>query len=110
MCCQLDTLLQCVPRAAAPLCCCPCAQELDACSQAVGSAAARVASLQVLEAVVSEFSLVTASQLGLSWEFHVTCRNQLEVRQPLAAATLQQRGSMLHAMLHAAVRPQQQGW
>ncbi|KAF8068447.1 xpo4 [Scenedesmus sp. PABB004] len=53
-------------------------QELDASAHAVGGAAAAVAALQVLEAVVSEFSLVTASALGLSWEFHETCRNQLE--------------------------------
>lgn len=54
-------------------------QELDASAKAVGSAAAQVVSLQVMEAVVSEFSLVTASALGLSWEFHENCRNQLEV-------------------------------
>eukprot|EP00775_Hariotina_reticulata_P007177 gene7177-7391_t len=53
-------------------------QELASSSTAFGSSAAQVASLQVLESVVSEFSLVTASQLGLSWEFHETCRNQLE--------------------------------
>lgn len=57
-------------------------QELDASSKAAGGAAAAVVSLQVLEAVVSEFSLVTASALGLSWEFHETCRNQLEVGLP----------------------------
>jgi hypothetical protein len=55
-------------------------QELDASAKAVGSAPAAVVSLQVMEAVVSEFSLVTASALGLSWEFHENCRNQLEVR------------------------------
>lgn len=53
-------------------------QELDASAKAAGSPAAAVVSLQVMEAVVSEFSLVTASALGLSWEFHETCRNQLE--------------------------------
>eukprot|EP00878_Enallax_costatus_P024514 GHUV01026164.1.p1 GENE.GHUV01026164.1~~GHUV01026164.1.p1 ORF type:complete len:1105 (+),score=386.39 GHUV01026164.1:1431-4745(+) len=53
-------------------------QELDASAKTVGSPAAQIVSLQVMEAVVSEFSLVTASALGLSWEFHENCRNQLE--------------------------------
>jgi hypothetical protein len=63
-------------------------QELDASAQTVGSAAAAVVSLQVMEAVVSEFSLVTASALGLSWEFHENCRNQLEVRTAGCLAAL----------------------
>lgn len=47
----------------------------------MGSAAAQVAALQVMEAAVSEFSLVTASPIGLSWEYHESCRNLFEVRQ-----------------------------
>jgi hypothetical protein len=62
-------------------------QELSASSSAVGSSSAQVAALQVVESVVSEFSLVTASQLGLSWEFHETCRNQLEVSQQPGTTT-----------------------
>lgn len=53
----------------------------------MGSAAAQVVSLQVMEAVVSEFSLVTASALGLSWEFHEVCRNQMEVSKGNEALT-----------------------
>jgi hypothetical protein len=61
-----------------PWLCAP--QELSASSQAVGSAAAQVVGLQVMEAAVSEFSLVTASPIGLSWEYHESCRNVFEVR------------------------------
>jgi hypothetical protein len=39
-----------------------------------------MAALQVMEAAVSEFSLVTASPIGLSWEYHESCRNMFEVR------------------------------
>lgn len=54
-------------------------QELSASSQAVGNAAAPVVALQVMDAAVSEFSLVTASPIGLSWEYHESCRNMFEV-------------------------------
>lgn len=53
-------------------------QELSSSSQAVGSAPAQVVALQVMEAAVSEFSLVTASPIGLSWEYHESCRNAFE--------------------------------
>lgn len=46
---------------------------------APGAAARLRTSLEVLEAVVSEFSLATASALGVSWEFHERCRDELEV-------------------------------
>jgi type II secretory pathway pseudopilin PulG len=59
-------------------------QELHASSQAVGNASAQVVALQVLEAAVSEFSLVTASPIGLSWEYHENCRNMFEVSRPSA--------------------------
>ncbi|PSC75864.1 Armadillo-type fold [Micractinium conductrix] len=45
---------------------------------AVGTAAARRAGLELLTAVVEEFSPHTASQLGLSWEVHELCRESLE--------------------------------
>ena len=46
-----------------------------------GAGPARLrASLEVLEAVVGEFSLATASALGLPWEYHERCRDELEVR------------------------------
>jgi hypothetical protein len=70
------------------LCCCccyaVCLQELHASSQAVGNASAQVVALQVLEAAVSEFSLVTASPIGLSWEYHENCRNKFEVSRQSA--------------------------
>jgi hypothetical protein len=91
------------------LCIAPAAlQELDASAQAVGSAAAAVVSLQVMEAVVSEFSLVTASALGLSWEFHESCRNQLEVRPAACGAwgwQLQRTGNTSQ-LAHAVDRKQ----
>lgn len=69
------------------VCCCLCVlQELSTSSQAVGSAPAQVVALQVMEAAVSEFSLVTASPIGLSWEYHESCRNLFEVRHRIKSS------------------------
>jgi hypothetical protein len=52
-----------------------CLQELQAlCIPGASSPGHQQICLHVLEALVSEFSLVTASALGLSWEVHDTCR------------------------------------
>ncbi|KAL4443390.1 hypothetical protein ABPG75_011127 [Micractinium tetrahymenae] len=44
----------------------------------LGTAEARRAGLELLAAVVEEFSPHTASQMGLSWELHEQCRQSLE--------------------------------
>lgn len=43
-----------------------------------GTPHARRASLQLLTAVVQEFSPATASPLGLPWDHHERCRASLE--------------------------------
>lgn len=45
-----------------------------------GAAAPRRVVLEVLDAVVSEFSLSSSSALGMAWDFHERCRAHLEVR------------------------------
>jgi hypothetical protein len=51
-------------------------QELQAaCAGGAGAAAAvQQLCLQLMEALISEFSMATASALGLPWEYHDTCR------------------------------------
>lgn len=34
--------------------------------------------MEIIEAVVTEFSLQTASPMGLPWDFHARCRDSLE--------------------------------
>ncbi len=57
-------------------------QELQSAVHAAGgSGPVQRTYFEVLEAVVSEFSLATASALGLAWEVHERCRLELEVRK-----------------------------
>ena len=51
-------------------------QDLDG---AAGAGAGRVTSLSVLDAVITEFSPPSASEIGLPWEFHEKCRASFEV-------------------------------
>jgi hypothetical protein len=44
-----------------------------------GAAARLRVVLEVLEAVVAEFSLATASAIGVAWDYHERCRGELEV-------------------------------
>lgn len=55
-------------------------QELQARAAAMGAPAAQRVVVEILDSIVSEFSLVTASALGMSWEFHEKCKADLEVR------------------------------
>lgn len=54
---------------------------------AAGTPHARRASLQLLTAVVQEFSPATASPLGLPWDYHERCRAALEATYLQASAT-----------------------
>ena len=51
-------------------------QDLDG---AAGAGAGRLTSLSVLDAVITEFSPPSASEIGLPWEFHEKCRASFEV-------------------------------
>ncbi|CAG9465567.1 unnamed protein product [Pedinophyceae sp. YPF-701] len=52
--------------------------EVEAAVAQAGSPHARRAGMQVLEAVVIEFSPGTASEIGLPWEHHHRCKSSLE--------------------------------
>lgn len=54
-------------------------QDLERAVQARHTLSAQRAFLQLLEAVVQEFSLITASAIGLSWEYHEGCHQDLEI-------------------------------
>ncbi|GBF98214.1 hypothetical protein Rsub_10714, partial [Raphidocelis subcapitata] len=45
-----------------------------------GAAARLRVVLEVLEAVVAEFSLATASAIGVAWDYHERCRSELEAQ------------------------------
>ncbi|KAI7838545.1 hypothetical protein COHA_007688 [Chlorella ohadii] len=53
-------------------------QGIHAQASQAGSVEARRVGLELLTAVVEEFSPSTASQMGLSWELHEQCRSSLE--------------------------------
>ena len=53
-------------------------QDLDAAAGA-GGGGGRVASPSVLDAVITEFSPPSATEVGLPWEFHEKCRASFEV-------------------------------
>lgn len=54
-------------------------QEVEGAAGSNGSSDVRRMGLDILEAVVSEFSPVTASAMGLPWDYHEKCRASFEV-------------------------------
>jgi hypothetical protein len=53
---------------------------VGACGAPLGGAEVACAGLQVLEALLSEFNLPTATPLGLAWDYHERCAREIEVK------------------------------
>eukprot|EP00798_Chlamydomonas_sp_ICE-L_P000436 gene436-1834_t len=52
--------------------------DMQAAISANGTAPAQRTGMELLESVVTEFSLTTASPLGLAWDYHDNCARELE--------------------------------
>eukprot|EP00798_Chlamydomonas_sp_ICE-L_P020913 gene20913-27759_t len=53
-------------------------QDMQAAISANGTAPAQRTGMELLESIVTEFSLTTASPLGLAWDYHDNCARELE--------------------------------